>query len=414
MRTYGARTGSVEVVPHGVPNLPLVDPETVKPRLGLEGRHLLLSFGLMNPGKGYEAAIEAMRAVVDADATALYVILGATRIDLLGTEGEAYRERLVAMVGRLGLGDHVRFENRFVGRVELARWVEAADIVLAPYNDPDRLASGTISYAMSAGRAVIASPSTYAKTRLSRGRGLVLADSSPGAISAAVLRLPGESADPRGLRSQGLGGHARGDLVRGRGRLLIMGSGETAPAMAKVHRALFDRFEDGPVPAVILDTPYGFQENADELSSRTMAFFETSVGNPVEVASLRTRDVGALAEATALARIREARYVMAGQGSPSYALSQWMGGPIPDALAEKASDGGILAMASAAALTMGVVTIPVYEIYKVGEDPRWLEGLDLLGRATGLRAAVVPHYDRSWKPCCRRTCSCSAWTATRR
>jgi hypothetical protein len=174
-----------------------------------------------------------------------------------------------------------------------------------------------------------------------------------------------------------------------------MGSGETAPAMAKVHRALFDRFDDGPVPAVILDTPYGFQENADELSSRTMAFFETSVGNPVEVASLRARDVGALAEATALARIREARYVMAGPGSPSYALHQWAGGPIPDALAEKATGGGILTMASAAALTLGVVTIPVYEIYKVGEDPRWLEGLDLLGRATGLRAAVVPHYDNA-------------------
>ena len=189
VRTYGARPGAVEVVPHGVPNLPLVDPETVKPRLGLEGRHLLLSFGLMDPGKGYEAAIEAMRAIVDADASALYVILGATHIDLLGTEGEAYRDRLIAMVGRLGLGDHVRFENRFVGRVELARWVEAADIVMAPYTDPDRLASGTIAYAMSAGRAVVAAPSTYAKTRLSRGRGIMLADRSPAAISAGALRL---------------------------------------------------------------------------------------------------------------------------------------------------------------------------------------------------------------------------------
>ena len=177
--------------------------------------------------------------------------------------------------------------------------------------------------------------------------------------------------------------------------LAIMGSGETAPAMAKVHRALFDRFDDGPVPAVILDTPYGFQENADELSARTMTFFETNVGNPVEVASLRSRDVDALAEATALARIREARYVMAGPGSPSYALHQWVGGPIPEALAEKVMGGGILTMASAAALTLGAVTIPVYEVYKVGEDPRWLEGLDLLGRATGLRAAVIPHYDNA-------------------
>jgi len=176
--------------------------------------------------------------------------------------------------------------------------------------------------------------------------------------------------------------------------LAIMGSGETAPAMAKVHRALFERF-GGQVPAAIIDTPYGFQENADELSARTLEFFATSVGNPVEVASYRSSDVDAVTAATALARIRGARYVMAGPGSPSYALRQWAGSPIPDTLAEKLASGGILTMASAAALTLGLVTIPVYEVYKVGEAPRWLPGLDLLGRATGLRAAVVPHYDNA-------------------
>jgi hypothetical protein len=185
--------------------------------------------------------------------------------------------------------------------------------------------------------------------------------------------------------------------VNGPRILAIMGSGETAPTMAKVHRALFERFEAGvaPVPAAILDTPYGFQENADELSSRTLEFFATSVGRPVAVASYRSRDVDGVVLATAVARIREARYVMAGPGSPSYALRQWAGGPIPEALAAKLAGGGILTMASAAALTVGVVTIPVYEVYKVGEEPRWLEGLDLLGRATGLGAAVVPHYDNA-------------------
>ena len=174
-----------------------------------------------------------------------------------------------------------------------------------------------------------------------------------------------------------------------------MGSGETAPAMAKVHRALFDRFGTAPVPAAILDTPYGFQENADELSTRTMAFFATSVRNPVEVVTYRSRDVDAVTVATAIARIREARYVMAGPGSPSYALRQWAGGPIPDALAAKVATGGVLTLASAAALTAGIVSIPVYEIYKVGEAPRWLDGLDLLGASTGLSAAVVPHYDNA-------------------
>jgi cyanophycinase-like exopeptidase len=177
--------------------------------------------------------------------------------------------------------------------------------------------------------------------------------------------------------------------------LAIMGSGETAPTMAKVHRELFARLGDGPVPAAIIDTPYGFQENADELTARTIRFFADSVGRTVTAASYRSRDVDAVTAATALARIREARYLMAGPGSPSYALRQWIDGPIPASLADRLRDGGILTMASAAALTLGVLTIPVYEIYKVGDTPSWLPGLDLLGSATGLRAAVVPHYDNA-------------------
>jgi cyanophycinase-like exopeptidase len=177
--------------------------------------------------------------------------------------------------------------------------------------------------------------------------------------------------------------------------LVIIGSGETAPAMAKVHRALFERFESDHVPAAILDTPYGFQENADELSARTVRFFAESVGRAVTIATYRSRDVDPLIAATAVARIREARYVMAGPGSPSYALRQWADGPIPAALGDRLRDGVILTMASAAALTLGTVAIPVYEIYKVGADPVWLPGLDLLGSATGLRAAVVPHWDNA-------------------
>ncbi len=180
-----------------------------------------------------------------------------------------------------------------------------------------------------------------------------------------------------------------------RGILAIMGSGETAPAMAKVHRALFARLEANAGPAVVLDTPYGFQENADDLSRRIAEYFRESVGREATVATFRTRDVDELAAATALARIREARYAMAGPGSPTYALRQWEGGPIPAALEAVLAAGGVVTMASAAALTLGVVTVPVYEIYKVGADPSWLDGLDILGRTTGLRAAVVPHYDNA-------------------
>jgi cyanophycinase-like exopeptidase len=177
--------------------------------------------------------------------------------------------------------------------------------------------------------------------------------------------------------------------------LAIMGSGETGSAMAKVHRDLFGRLRAANPSATIVDTPYGFQENADDITARIVEYFQTSLGRAMTVASYRSRDADAVGAATALARIREADYVLAGPGSPSYVLRQWAGGPIPDALASKLMTGGVVTMASAAALTLGVVTIPVYEIYKVGADPFWLDGLDLLGVATGLRAAVVPHYDNA-------------------
>jgi len=176
--------------------------------------------------------------------------------------------------------------------------------------------------------------------------------------------------------------------------LTIMGSGETTPTMAKVHRGILDRLGERPVPAVILDTPYGFQENAEDITDRTVDYFRTTVGAPFSVASFRSADADALTRETALVRIRDARLVFTGPGSPSYALRQWAGSEIPRLLADKMARGGAVTMASAAALTLGRYTIPVYEIYKVGEAPRWLDGLDLL-TPLGLPVAVVPHYDNA-------------------
>ncbi len=177
--------------------------------------------------------------------------------------------------------------------------------------------------------------------------------------------------------------------------LAIMGSGETAPAMARVHRALLKRLGDRPGPATNLDTPYGFQENADEISEKLVEFFAVRLGRELTIASYRSRSIDPLDAATAVARIYEANYVLAGPGSPSYALRQWIDGPIADALADKLAGGGIVTVASAAALTLGIATIPVYEIYKAGAEPYWLTGLNLLEAATGLRAAIVPHYDNA-------------------
>ncbi|HJT02676.1 MAG TPA: hypothetical protein VJ757_03470 [Pseudonocardiaceae bacterium] len=174
--------------------------------------------------------------------------------------------------------------------------------------------------------------------------------------------------------------------------LAIMGSGETAPTMAKVHRLLVDRLGEPPVDAVVLDSPYGFQENADEISQRTVGYFR-NLRIPLDVASWRTPD-DVLARERALARIDRADYVFCGPGSPTYALGLWENSPLPGVLAGKLAGGGCVTFASAAAATLGTVTVPVYEIYKVGATPFWAGGLDLLAHF-GLRAAVIPHYDNT-------------------
>ncbi len=178
--------------------------------------------------------------------------------------------------------------------------------------------------------------------------------------------------------------------------LAIMGSGETSPTMAKTHRQLLSRLGEPPVPAVLLDTAFGFQENAGEISSKAVRYFAESVGAGLEVASFRSASAqhDPLERELALGRIRAARYVFAGPGSPSYALRQWEGTAIPQLLAEKLRSGGAICFASAAALTLGTVTVPVYEVYKVGEDPHWLKGLDLMSQ-TGLEVAVIPHFNNS-------------------
>jgi hypothetical protein len=177
--------------------------------------------------------------------------------------------------------------------------------------------------------------------------------------------------------------------------LAIMGSGETAPTMVKPHRQLFERLDPAPGPAVLLDTPYGFQENADDISARAVEYFAASVGRAVEPIELR-RVVGAdpVRIEAALARLAAASWVFAGPGSPTYALREWAGTDMPDLLADKLSHGGCVVFASAAALTLGRYTVPVYEVYKVGADPVWVEGLDLLGEL-GPDLAIIPHYDNA-------------------
>ena len=180
--------------------------------------------------------------------------------------------------------------------------------------------------------------------------------------------------------------------------LTIMGSGETAPTMVSTHRTLTALLPK-PVKAVLLDTPYGFQENAPELATRAVEYFRNSVNVDIAVAGLvRLHDTHIAADTVQIERglraISDATYIFAGPGSPTYALRQWSGSNVASSIIDKLMNGGIITFASAAALTLGKVTVPVYEVYKVGQDVQRLDGLDVLS-AIGINAAVIPHYDNA-------------------
>ena len=175
-------------------------------------------------------------------------------------------------------------------------------------------------------------------------------------------------------------------------RLVIMGSGETAPAMLGVHREVFAGLPDR-ARCRILDSTFAFQENADELVGRIGQYFGESLGRPVERIRLPA-DADALTRERAIAAIRDSDWLFAGPGSPSYALRCW-DADVADALAEPLAPGrsAAVVLASAAAATLGDWALPVYEVYKVGQPPHWNAGLGLMDRLLGWRCVVIPHYD---------------------
>jgi glycosyltransferase involved in cell wall biosynthesis len=188
-RAYGVNPSDLDVVPHGVPPLPLVNPDSVKPRLGMEIAPMILCFGLIGPGKGYETVIEAMPRVIEASPTAYYVILGATHPELLRRDGEEYRTKLTNLAASLGVAERVVFVDRFVTRSELGRWLTAADIFVTPYPNREQIVSGTLAYAMSAGKAIVSTRYPYAVEMLEGGRGRLVASTAPGVLADSLIEL---------------------------------------------------------------------------------------------------------------------------------------------------------------------------------------------------------------------------------
>lgn len=178
------------------------------------------------------------------------------------------------------------------------------------------------------------------------------------------------------------------------GTLTLIGSGEFTPGMARIHRQIMALI-DGPVRPVFIDTPAGFELNVAAIGAKAARYFADHFDLTLEVASFpHAPSATPQAMVAAMRLLRRATYLLSGPGSPTYAVRNWRNTPIFETMAGMLAAGAQLVMASAATLAMGRLTIPVYEIYKVGEEPHWVPGLDLLGRY-GLDLAIVPHWNNS-------------------
>ncbi len=179
----------INLIPHGIPDVPFIDPNFYKDQIGVEGKYVLLTFGLLSANKGIENVIKALPAIIEKHPQVVYIVLGATHPNVLRAEGDTYRESLVALADKLQVTEHVLFHDRFVSLDKLIEYISTADIYITPYNHKEQSVSGTLAYAVGLGKAVISTPYWHAEELLAEGRGILVPFKDPGAIAKQVLFL---------------------------------------------------------------------------------------------------------------------------------------------------------------------------------------------------------------------------------
>lgn len=194
MDIYGVPSSKIEVVPHGIPDVPYETPDATKHAEGYDNRKVILTFGLLSPNKGIEVMIDAMPGILEACPSAVYVVLGATHPNLIRNDGEAYRKGLIARVEALGISDHVVFLNQFVDQATLLRCISMCDVYVTPYLNEAQMTSGTLAYSYGLGRAVVSTPYWHAAELLADGGGILVPFNDRDAIGKAVAGLLADDA----------------------------------------------------------------------------------------------------------------------------------------------------------------------------------------------------------------------------
>jgi len=199
---YAVPSEKIDIIPHGVPDLPFTDPNYFKDLFGTEGKSVLLTFGLLSPNKGIENVIRALPAILKKHPKLVYIVSGATHPQIRRTEGERYREGLQALAAECGVSAHVIFNNRFVSADELVEHVGAADIYITPYRQEAQVVSGTLAIALGAGKAIISTPYWHARELLADGRGVIVPFDDPAALAEAANQLLDNDSERHAMRKR--------------------------------------------------------------------------------------------------------------------------------------------------------------------------------------------------------------------